>query len=256
MISLFDSNNLYYFIIILILVIDIYLIYKCYYKNNKEHFTGEPNIEEYKYLDNQISNQLSENINQLDSIDIFKKPNVDNIKTMLENELKIKDDSEYNMSKNNQEKVLKNLEKEINDLTNKPEFMNTITEDKNNNYRSIKSEENSQPINLLPLSNDKYLISLNGKCLESDNLNKNSIQPCNTQNPNQHFDLKLILNENDYKRHTFGEIHHTDIKYPFHIVKSDSGNCIGNKNQFLSVGPCHSIKKQRWIASEKPVLCT
>jgi len=237
--------------VLIVLIVIILIIFCIYLENHKinEKFT----IDIDKYVNNDINTQLMENINKLSQVNVFRKPNINNIALALENELDFKNDAEYNISKIYQSDALRKLENEINEIQKDPEF--TIAKHKNKNYKSIKSQENSQPINLLPLSNDKYLISLNGKCLESDNINTNSIQPCNLQNPNQYFNLELITSKDEYKKHTFGEIHNPNINYPFSILKSEFGNCVGTKDQLLSIGPCKSITMQRWNTSEEPVLC-
>jgi hypothetical protein len=212
-----------------------------------------------KYVNNEINTRLKNNIANLGTINLFKKPNQNDIKTNLESNLELNNpisESNYDKVKKDQSDALRSLESQLYEIQNDKIFAN---DSKNTTYHSIKSLENSQPINLTPLSNNKYLISLNGKCLESDNFNKNTIQPCNSQNPNQYFDLFLITNQNDYQRHTLGEIHHQSInksiKYPFHLAKSEAGNCLGTKDGLLTIGACNLSQKQRWDASEKPILC-
>jgi hypothetical protein len=209
-----------------------------------------------KYVNNQINEKIQNNSTSLGNISIFRKPDVDSIVSNLKSELKLNDDTEYNVIKQLQTDDIAKIENQLYELNSN--FNNIkVIEKKDSSYRSVKSEENSQPINLFPLSNNKYLISLNGKCLESDSFNKNTIQPCNSQNPNQYFDLDLITNNTEYKEKTFGQIHNTEnVKYPFHIMKSNSSNCIGTKDGYLTSGICANSKKQRWEASDKPVLCS
>jgi hypothetical protein len=238
--------------IILLSLIVLVFVFVCIYletnTNTTEGFYS-------KYVKNEINTRLENNMASLNNINIFGKPNVDNIVSNLRNELKLNDETEYNVIKQLQTDDIANIERQLYELNSGVNTINIMNK-KDTSYRSIKSEKNSQPINLFPLSNNKYLISLNGKCLESDTFNKNSIQPCNTQNPNQYFELDLINNNSEYKEKTFGQIHHTsNVKYPFHIVKSNSGNCIGTKDGYLTSGTCSNSKKQRWQASEKPVLC-
>jgi hypothetical protein len=252
------SNLIYYFFfvifwfgIILLSVIVVILFFLCIYleTNTIEGFYFNP------YVNNEINTKLQNNVANLDNLNIFKKPNFDNIATNIRNELNLNDDTEYNVIKKLQTDDIANIERELYVLNSNINNMN-IKKKKETLYRSVKSEENSQPINLFPLSNNKYLISLNGKCLESDSFNRNTIEPCNSQNPNQYFDLELITNSSEYKEQTFGQIHNTsNVKYPFHIVKSNSGNCIGTNDGYLTSGTCSNTKKQRWQASEKPVLC-
>lgn len=235
------------FIILLFIIICIYVE------------VGSEGFVDGKYDKNQINDKIISNINNLSTIDknsYYKELSAETIKTKLENELELNTDLLYNLKKGQQNNTLTSLQNNINRLKNNKELSPNMKQ-KNNSYLSIKSHENSQPISLFPLSNNKYLISLNGKCLDSDIFNKNSINPCNSQNPNQYFNIDLINNNDDYKQHTFGQIHNTsNVKYPFHIVKSESGNCVGNSNGSLSIGPCVNNKKQRWEASTNPILCT
>ena len=45
------------------------------------------------------------------------------------------------------------------------------------------------------------------------------------------------------------------IKYPFAILKSNTGNCIGTKDGSLIVGPCVNTIYQRWTPSKHPIIC-
>ena len=242
--------------IILLSVIVLIFVIVCIYLEN---ITTSRMIEGFysgKYDNNQINGKIQNNSTSLGNISIFRKPDVDNIVSNLKNELKLNDDAEYNVIKQLQTDDIAKIENQLYELNSNFNHINMM-EKKKSSYRSVKSEENSQPINLFPLSNNKYLISLNGKCLESDSFNKNTIQPCNSQNPNQYFDLDLISDNSEYKEKTFGQIHNTEnVKYPFHIMKSNSGNCIGTKDGYLTSGICANSKKQRWEPSDKPVLCS
>ena len=238
-------------IVLLSIIVLVFLCVCIYLENNVNTIEGFYS----KYVNNEINNKLENSITSLDGVSIFRKPNIDNIVSKIETELELKDDTVYNVSKQLQTDDISDIERQLYELNSN---INTATTKKNKDatYRSVKSEENSQPINLFPLSNNKYLISLNGKCLESDSFNKNTIQPCNSQNPNQYFDLDLINDSSEYKAKTFGQIHNTtNVKYPFYVMKSNSGNCIGTKDGYLTSGICANTKKQRWQASDKPVLC-
>lgn len=238
-------------IVLLSIIVLVFLFVCIYLENNTNTIEGFYD----DYVDNEINTKLQNNITNLDGVSIFRKPNVDSIVSKLESELKI-NEGEYNVVKQLQTDSISDIERQLYEL-NGNVIKETVKKNKDVIYRSVKSEENSQPINLYPLSNNKYLISLNGKCLETDSFNRNTIQPCNSQNPNQYFDLDLINDSSEYKAKTFGQIHHTsNVKYPFHILKSNSGNCIGTKDGYLTSGICSNTKKQRWQASEKPVLCT
>ena len=239
--------------IILLSVIVLIFVFVCIYLENNTNITEGFYYD--KYVKNEINTKLDNNIDGLNNLNIFRKPNANSIASNIRNELGLNNDSEYTNIKSLQTDAISDIERQLYELNSNMNNLK-INKIKETAYRSVKSEENSQPINLFPLSNNKYLISLNGKCLESDSFNRNTIQPCNAQNPSQYFDLDLIGDSSEYKEKTFGQVHHTEnIKYPFHIMKSNSGNCIGTKDGYLTSGTCSNTKKQRWEASEKPVLC-
>jgi hypothetical protein len=239
----------------------------CIYLEKFETFADTPapsptmcvskNIDLAKCNDNDINNKLINNINNLNKINMYKELNYDDIKTKLNTKLNTKyTDEEFNLLFNPQKSKLDDLEKEIKSISNDSIF------DKLNNstdYRSVKSHGSYQSLNLEPLTNDKYFISLNGKkkCLESSTLNKNKSIKCNTQNSNQHFNLNIISDAEKYKTHLPGDsnLENHIIKYPFAILKSSSENCVGTKDGSLIVGPCINTIYQRWIPSKNPLTC-
>ncbi len=218
------------------------------------------NIVLSKCNDNDINNKLKNNKTRLDKIAKYKNTNYDNIKNTLSDTLSTQyTDSEFKLSYNQNTLALNNLENQLKNMSNNSIFDNL---NKKNDYKSVKSHGSYQSLNLEPLSNDKYFISLNGKnkCLESSTLNKNKSVKCNTQNSNHHFDLNIINDVEVYKTQLTGnysddELTSHIIKYPFAILKSSSGNCVGTKDGSLTVGPCLNTVHQRWTPSKNPITC-
>jgi hypothetical protein len=167
-------------------------------------------------------------------------------------------DNLHEQRETGQNDEIKNLEDKIGVLSKSSLFMG-LDSDKITDFRSIKSVQNSQPLNLTPLSNDKYLVNVNGKCLENNSLNQTNIKPCNLQNPNQYFNLSFVNNDTDYRKYTLGDIYDIDpkedYKYPFVMVKTDSGNCLTNHDSFVSVQPCNKLNTQRWKPSTETIIC-
>lgn len=255
--------------ILIVSLIVILLFILCIYLEKFETFDVTPaptvcmskKIDLAKCNDNDINNKLINNKMKLDQIARYKNTNYNKIKNILTNKLNAQyTDSEFNLSLNNHKLALDDLENQIKNISNNSIFENL---NKKTDYKSVKSHGSYQSLNLQPLTNDKYFISLNGKgkCLESSTLNKNKSIKCNTQNPNQHFDLNIISNIELYKRHLNGNYSDDDlnshiIKYPFAVLKSSSGNCIGTKDGSLTVGPCINTVHQRWSPSKHPITCS
>jgi hypothetical protein len=244
-------------ILLFILFLGLYIYLNHYVSENKEGF------ESNAFLDNTLKDSFNKSIEDIKKITPYNEINVDEIKELVKKELKIGGDYEiydelHDLRENGQNDIIKGLEGNINALSKTSLFMG-LDNDKLTNFRSIKSKQNSQPINLTPLSNSKYLININDKCLENNSLNHTSIKPCNLQNPNQYFSLNFINNDTDYRKYTIGDIFDLDpkenYKYPFTTVKSDSGNCLTNTDSFISVQPCNKLISQRWEASPKAVIC-
>ncbi len=240
-----------------ILFLGLYIYLNHYVSENKEGF--EPNV----FLDNTLRDSFTKSIEDIKNITPYNEINVNEIKEFVKKELKIGDDYKnhdelHNLRETGQNDKIKEIEGVINNLSKTSLFMGLDT-DKITNFRSIKSKQNSQPINLTPLSNSKYLIHINDKCLENNSLNKTSIQPCNLQNPNQYFTLNFVNNDTDYRKYTIEDIFDLDpkekYKYPFTMVKSDSGNCVTNTDSYISVQPCNKLISQRWDASSNPIIC-
>jgi hypothetical protein len=257
--------------ILTVSLIVILLFILCIYLEKFEPFTIAPttpaptvciskNIDLAQCNDNDINNKLINNKTRLDKIPKYKNTKYTDLKNILTDKLVTQyTDSEFNLSQMQHTLALNNLENEIKNMSNNSIFDNL---NKKTDYKSVKSHGSYQSLNLQPLTNDKYFISLNGKnsCLESSTLNKNKTVKCNTQNPNHHFDLNVISDLEAYKRQLTGnysdeELAKHIIKYPFAILKSSSGNCVGTKDGSLTVGPCINTVYQRWAPSKNPITC-
>jgi hypothetical protein len=230
-----------------------------------EMCSNPQNISTDRCNDNDISRLLDNANTKLDNLRIFKDTLFSPIASNVQNKINTNNlsndtskdypDSQFTLKKNHQNDLLSNLKKQVNEIASDNIFY-TLKENKD--YKSVKSQANFQDLNIIPLSNNKYMISLNGKCLESNSLNKSTVRKCDQQNPNQHFSIDTIMNTDIYQRNLgfmSGNTNFDNIKYPFHIIKSDSGNCISTKNKTLSVGPCVNDISQRWEASTSSIIC-
>ncbi len=249
-------------IIFLIVLITVYLCFMVFLNPKieiNEHFA-------IPYLDNQLKDAMLQSVQDLRKINVYKDVDVQNITQKMSTALNINQTQLdlYNQNKNKLDNNIVDLQNQIKQLKTGDLFK------KNQNitkYRSIRANGNSQPLNIAPLSNDKYLISLNGKCLESDGLLRTTVQPCNAQNPNQYFTVNTVINQTDYNGYVdsqtnWNNIHPSEggiqlppFKYPFHVIKSDSGNCLINNEGGVSVVPCKQLENQQWVASDEPAEC-
>ncbi len=227
------------------------------YKTNKESFTNN-NI----YLENQIRDVLDASSDTLDKIDIFKPVNKGEIYNIVNNDFKSminKEDLRYKTWENIQTTNLENIENQIKNLSGQDVF---VIPHKQNKLKSVTSLKNSRPLNIKGLENGKYMVNVNGKCLESTGLARTSVKPCNEENPNQYFDVEMIYTKNDYENNinTIGKTYLMDtesFKYPLNIIKSSTnGNCLTNDGSILSVRPCEPNLTQQWSGSYDPIVCT
>jgi hypothetical protein len=250
------------FIILLLLILCIYLEN---IKNNiNEHFvcTIPKDINLNKCNDNDLNIKMINNKTKVDNIYPLRTPSFDNIISKIRTNLDLDNQmSQFNLNLQHQDSLLNDINTQIKDISDNKIFNKN---DIPSNYRSVTSLGESQFLNLIPLSNEKYMISLNGKdkCLTSNSLNKNTIEACNLDNANQYFSLDFINNDIIYKNKTLGQIYNidtivndTDIKYPFAFLKSSTDNCVGVDNKSLTVGPCTASVKQRWKPSMNPIIC-
>jgi hypothetical protein len=253
------NTKLIFFLIVLIAVYLCFMVFLNPKIEINEHFV-------IPYLDNQLKDAMLQSVQDLRKINVYKEVDVPDITQKMRTSLNI-DPTQlnlYNQNKNRLDNNLVSLENQLKNLKTGDLFKKNQSITK---YRSIRANGNAQPLNIAPLSNDKYLISLNGKCLESDGLLRTTIQPCNAQNPNQYFTVNTVVNQTDYNGYVDSQTnwnyaHASDIdvsmppfKYPFHVVKSDSGNCLINNDGGVSVVPCKQFENQQWVASDEPAEC-
>jgi hypothetical protein len=226
------------------------------YKINKEGF--KDNI----YLQNQIRDVLDASSDTLDKINIFRPINKNEISNIVSNDINSminEDDLRYNTWENIQKTNLENIEIKLKNLSGQDVF---VAPNRENKLKSVTSLKNARPLNIKGLENGKYMINVNGKCLESSSLARTSIKPCNEENPKQYFDVEMIYTKNDYENNinTIGKTYLMDpesFKYPFNIIKSSTnGNCLTNNGSVLSVRPCEPNLTQQWSGSYDPIVCT
>jgi hypothetical protein len=215
-------------------------------------------IPEDRYLNNPIKDSLVRSSQILDSINIVKPINTNNVYNMTAQ--KIADEDILNDEKYNKKELKQR--KEIDALKNKINGMMTdsimVIPENTLKINSIKSLQNSQPLNINQLDNGKYMVNINGKCLKSNALNRTSVKSCNQDDPSQYFELNVILDKNTYKN-TIGnnDVDIKAFKYPFSIIKSAAnGNCLTNRNSIISTRPCVPDISQQWQNSNDPIICT
>jgi hypothetical protein len=215
-----------------------------------------------RYLNNPIKNSLVNSSKVLDSINFIKPINKDNKNTIFDKTTqKITIEDQKNDETYNQKNLFQT--QEILDIKNKVNsFMNdTVIVIPENTFKinSIKSLQNSQPINLTSLDNGKYMVNINGQCLKSTALNRTTVKSCNQDDPSQYFELNMIYEKDTYKNNIGDNpiIDNSTFKYPFSILKSSSnGNCLTNKDSILSTRPCIPDISQQWENSNDPIICT
>jgi hypothetical protein len=247
----------------LILLIGLYICLTSFYhhENFEIKILPRSEIDPKLYLDNEIARQLEKSIADLDSISPYKPVNIDKITNLTFKELGLNDDSletaNFKAKYDSQSKIIKDLGAELEIMKKHPIIANTAFP----KIKSIRSLDNSQPINLIPLDNNKHMIALNGQCLFNNPQSKTMVVPCNQDDPNQFFDLKLITNKDEYMNHvdTLGSYYNSDnlnVKYPFHLVKSTTGlNCLESNKSMISFKPCKIAKNQQWKASTEHQKC-
>jgi predicted nucleic acid-binding Zn-ribbon protein len=212
-----------------------------------------------RYLNNPIKDSLIRSSQTLDSINYIKPINKSNLYDITEQKIKsddMLDDPTYARKELIQKQEIDNLKNQINSLITDnimviPE--NTFT------VNSVKSLQNSQPLNINKLDNGKYMINMNGKCLKSNALNRTSIKSCNQDDPSQYFELNMIYDKDTYKNNIGRNplIDSTTFKYPFSIIKSvTNGNCLTNIDSVISTRPCIPDISQQWENSNDPIVCT
>jgi hypothetical protein len=259
-------------ILVLILIIGLYIFLNCYMNMNKnfdknfdknsnkirENFAVSPN----KYLDNEINDKLNDAILKINEINVIKPLDKQYIYDLTKKEIDEKNvlfDENYKKRDEGQNTKIETLKNQVNELINENTFVLPNNEIKINSIRSL---QNSQPLNVEHLENGNYLIKVNKQCLETNGLARTRLKPCNVDNPNQYFSLDTMFNVDDYQNNlnNKGETYKIDksqFKYPFNIVKSlASGNCLTNNNSILTITPCNPNISQHWAGSTDPILCS
>ena len=220
------------------------------------------NFAENIYLQNQMRDVLDSSSQLLDNINIIKPMDpkaIQNIVTNKYNNSSQIDLKNYNDRETIQNENLNKIETAIQQLSGQALFVVPHTQKK---LKSISSLQNSRPLNINGLENGKYMINVNGKCLESNGLSRTKIKPCNEMDANQYFDIEMIYTQNDYENNinSIGKSYTIDTgtyKYPFNIIKSTTnGNCLTNNGSIISVRPCEPNLSQQWKGSYDPITCT
>jgi hypothetical protein len=247
----------------IILAIGIYIFLDSYVKSRlvKEGFA----VPYDRYLNNQISQSLDNSIDTLNNLNIIKPVNTDSIYTKIKSAHDSKSktiDDIYSVGKAKHDADINAISDTVTGMLHDS---NIIIPTSNSIVNSIKSLQNSQPLNLTNLSNsnnETYLVNVNGQCLETNSLAKTRVRACNEDNPNQHFKLEFINDNTSYENsiNTIGQkysVSTSKFSYPFNILKSISnGNCLNNNNGLVSVIPCQPSISQQWSTSFDPIKCT
>jgi hypothetical protein len=212
-----------------------------------------------RYLNNPIKDSLVKSSQTLDSINYIKPINKSNVYNITQQRIVSDDtinDKIYNEKEIIQKKEIEEIKNKLNSLMSDSIIVipeNTIK------VKSVKSLQNSQPLNINQLDNGKYMINVNGKCLRSNALNRTDIKSCNQDDPSQYFELNVIYDKDTYKNNIGDNqiINNTTFKYPFSILKSvTNSNCLTNKDSIISTRPCIPDISQQWENSNDPIICT
>jgi hypothetical protein len=153
---------------------------------------------------------------------------------------------------------LKNAVLDIENLIQKDK----IVEQKYDIPAVIKSIDNGMELSLNhDYTTNKYQIYANGGCLSAGAYDTN-IRPCDKNDKTQNFDLNMVFNsvgygENIVESKLFSLNKDTqNIEYPFAMVQSDNNkNCVTNNHGNISLQPCSTNKRQRWLPLTKDNKC-
>ena len=153
---------------------------------------------------------------------------------------------------------LKNAVSDIENLIQKDK----IVEQKYDIPAVIKSVDNGMELSLNhDYTTNKYQIHANGGCLAAGAYDTN-IRPCDKNDNTQNFNLNMIFNNIGYganisESNLFAlDKDSQNISYPFAMVQSDNNkNCITNNHGNISIQPCSSNKRQRWLPLIKANKC-
>lgn len=131
---------------------------------------------------------------------------------------------------------------------------------KNTDFKSIKSHNNGQNLNINRLGYEKYQVMMNGGCLRVTPENDYNVVPCDLNDKNQEFRLEHIFNEQEYRGSmdkAFPQVSELGkVHYPMTMVKSSiNDNCLKNHHGNISVEPCREYEGQRWASSRSVNKC-
>ena len=260
---------------ILVIVVIGYVGYHVYKTKQVEHFFEESNkannkennssMEESKALLNELE-ILKANLPKTNEVTHSSLEGSNNkfmpyFVNNLENILKLQKQAQDNFKLEQSEKINK-LKEKANSFRDRLEIESG--RDKST-IHSIVSNQNGQPLTVVPIANEKHLVIVNNKCMSGDTVNNYDLYACNYLDPKQHFKLETVYHDIDYNLHLApstkkvmqsSDDDNDNINYPFFLVKSfTNGNCLSNKNSNLTLEPCHASNTQRWTGSNNMIDC-
>lgn len=240
--------------LLLILLFILLLFIVCQYLNVRERFVD--------FSNDPLLSSLDTMKQQATNIDFQETNPGDNIEKALSDNLieqsRVENDS-FNKYQESQDTRITNLVNKLSDLEKRYKHPNKPQAQ----IRSIKSNNNGMKMSVIPLADNRHMVKMNSGCLSCDSVGNYKVVHCDINNPEQHFELHEIYNQNSYNVNLepgVPKINNNDnnknIKYPFNLVKSvTNGNCVQNNNNNLSVQPCNAKTSQRWLGLEENKLC-
>lgn len=137
---------------------------------------------------------------------------------------------------------------------------NILKQLKNADFKSIKSHNNGQSLNVNRISYDKYQVMMNNGCLKVTPENDYNVVPCDLNDIGQQFKLEHLFNEREYRGSmdkAFPQISNLgNVHYPMSMVKSVvNDNCLKNHHGNISVEPCREYEGQRWASTRTTNKC-
>lgn len=132
-------------------------------------------------------------------------------------------------------------------LDNESHVINTI--------KQIISVQNGLKLTVLPVSNNRYIIRVNEKCLSTNEVNRYSLETCKHNEIKQHFYIIPIYTKTEYQKY-IKTPQVTNVSYPFYLITSvTNDNCLTNTNGNLTIEPCSDDIRQRWKISNDLIVC-
>lgn len=188
-------------------------------------------------------------------------PHLDVIKDYKKNSKKF-----LNTLENNVNTKLESQKQQLSDIDNYVRSLSRYKEDdflkqlKNTDFKSVKSHNNGQNLNINRLGYEKYQVMMNNGCLRVTPENDYNIVPCDINDKNQEFRLEHIFNEQEYRGSmdkAFPQISNLGkVHYPMTMIKSSvNDNCLKNHHGNISVEPCREYEGQRWASSRNVNKC-